>query len=96
VRDLYPESELYTNQLRALEDFVHKHPDASEGHFLLAYHYLVLNHVPQAIKQLDEFEKIVPKDKLVPQIVAAFTPPAAGGDSSSDAAKKSADVPPAP
>jgi hypothetical protein len=61
----------------------------SDGHFLLAYHYLVLNHVPQAVKQLEQFEKLVPKDKLAPQLVAAFTPPAG-------ASQASAEVPPTP
>jgi tetratricopeptide (TPR) repeat protein len=76
VRDLYPNPETYTKQLRALEDYSHKHPEASDAHFLLAYQYLVLNHVPAAVKQLDQFEKLVPQDKLAPQLVAAFTPPA--------------------
>jgi predicted Zn-dependent protease len=76
VRDLYTDPETYTRQLRALEEYSRKHPDASDAHFLLAYQYLVLNHVPQALKQLDEFEKLVPKDKLAPQLIAAFTPPA--------------------
>jgi tetratricopeptide (TPR) repeat protein len=87
MRDLYSDPEVYTKQLRALEDYTHKHSDASEAHFLLAYHYLVLKYVPQAVKQLNEFEKLVPKDKLAPQLIAAFTPPA--GAQASEEPKKS-------
>jgi len=76
MRDLYSDADTYTKQLRALEDYSRNHPDASDAHFLLAYHYLVLNHVPAAVKQLEHFVKLVPQDKLAPQLIAAFTPPA--------------------
>ncbi|HXY37961.1 MAG TPA: tetratricopeptide repeat protein [Planctomycetaceae bacterium] len=75
VRDLYSDPDAYTKQLRALEAYCREHPDASDGHFLLAYQYLVLNHAPQALHQLEKFEKLVPKDKLAPQLISAFTPP---------------------
>jgi tetratricopeptide (TPR) repeat protein len=83
VRDLYPEPELYTRQLRLLEQYVRANPKASDGLFLLAYHYLVLDHVPNAVKELEKFVKLVPQDKLAPQLIAAFTPPA-GAQASSD------------
>ena len=74
VRDLYADPDLYTRQLRALEEYVRKNPDATDGRFLLAYQYLVLNHVPQAVHQLTRFSELVPKDKLSPQLITAFTP----------------------
>jgi hypothetical protein len=46
---------------------------AADGRFLLAYHYLVLNSIPQAVAELKEFEKLVPKDQLAPELVKAFT-----------------------
>jgi tetratricopeptide (TPR) repeat protein len=70
---LYAKPETYTKQLRALEAYVHDHAKAADGRFLLAYHYLVLGSVPEAVKQLKEFERLVPKDQLAPQLVKAFT-----------------------
>ncbi len=84
VRDLYADPETYTRQLRQLEQYVRTHESASDGVFLLAYEYLVLNHVPSAIRELQKFEKLVPQDKLAPQLIAAFTPPA-GAQASADA-----------
>ena len=74
VRDLYADPETFTRQLRALEKFARENPKASEGHFLLAYEYLVMNYVPQALTQLQQFEALVPEDKLAPQLISAFTP----------------------
>jgi tetratricopeptide (TPR) repeat protein len=88
VRELYADPETYTRQLRQLEQYVRAHESASDGLFLLAYEYLVLNHVPSAIKELQKFEKLVPQDKLAPQLIAAFTPPAG--------AQASAEPPPGP
>jgi predicted Zn-dependent protease len=70
---LYANPDTYTKQLRALESYVRQNPGAADGRFLLAYHYLVLNSVPDAVKELKEFEKLVPKDQLAPQLVKAFT-----------------------
>jgi tetratricopeptide (TPR) repeat protein len=76
LRELYADPETYTRQLRVLEQYVREHPKSSDGLFLLSYHYLVLNHIPSAVKELQKFEKLVPQDKLAPQLIAAFTPPA--------------------
>jgi tetratricopeptide (TPR) repeat protein len=70
---LYAKPETYTKQLRALEAYARDNPKAADARFLLAYHYLVLNSVAEAVKQLKEFEKLVPKDQLAPQLVKAFT-----------------------
>jgi tetratricopeptide (TPR) repeat protein len=70
---LYTKPATYTKQLRTLEAYVRDNPTAIDGRFLLAYHYLVLGSVPDAVKQLKEFEKLVPKDQLAPQLVKAFT-----------------------
>ena len=83
LRNLYPDPETYTRQLRVLEQYVRAHPKSTDGLFLLAYHYLVLNHVPSAEKELEKFVKLVPQDKLAPQLIAAFTP-SAGEQTSSD------------
>jgi tetratricopeptide (TPR) repeat protein len=70
---LYANPDTYTKQLRTLETYARNNPQASDAHFLLAYHYLVLGSVPEAVTQLKEFEKLVPSDQLAPQLVKAFT-----------------------
>jgi tetratricopeptide (TPR) repeat protein len=70
---LYANPDTYTKQLRALEAYVRQNLNAADGRFLLAYHYLVLNSIPQAVMELKEFEKLVPKDQLAPELVKAFT-----------------------
>jgi tetratricopeptide (TPR) repeat protein len=70
---LYGNPDTYTKQLRALESYVRQNLNAADGRFLLAYHYLVLNSIPQAVTELKEFEKLVPKDELAPELVKAFT-----------------------
>jgi tetratricopeptide (TPR) repeat protein len=70
---LYPNVDTYQQQLRALEAYQRDHPNASDGHFLLAYHYLVMGYTAQAVKQLEYVSKLVPTDKLTPELVKAFT-----------------------
>jgi tetratricopeptide (TPR) repeat protein len=70
---LYANPDTYTKQLRALESYVRNNPQATDGHFLLAYQYLVIGSVPEAVTQLKDFEKLVPTDQLVPELVKAFT-----------------------
>jgi tetratricopeptide (TPR) repeat protein len=70
---LYAKPETYTKQLRALEAYARDNPKAADARFLLAYQYLVLGSVPDAVKQLKEFETLVPKDQLAPQLVKALT-----------------------
>jgi hypothetical protein len=73
MNSLYATPETYTRQLRELESYCRKNPDASDGHFLLGYHYLVMNHVPEGVKQLNRFVALVPQDKLAPQLIKAFS-----------------------
>lgn len=69
MSSLYPNVETYTVQLRALEQFVKKTPDASEGHFVLAYHYITGSHNEAAIKQLQEVARLQPSDQLTVQLI---------------------------
>jgi hypothetical protein len=70
---LYANPDNYTKQLRDLEAYARNNPTVAEAHFLLAYHYLVIESVPEAVKQLKRFEKLVPSDQLSPELVKAFT-----------------------
>lgn len=75
MRSCYPDVDTYTKQLRALEAYVGANPKSSDGHFLLAYHYLVLNQAPAAVKELQGVVQLLPNDKLCPQLIKAFAPP---------------------
>jgi tetratricopeptide (TPR) repeat protein len=70
---LYPNVEIYTKQLRALEEYVRSHPDDAAAHFLLAYHYLMCNHTDAAAKQLKEVVRINPQDTLSSQLLKGLT-----------------------
>jgi len=70
VSSLYGNVADYTTQLRALEAYVKKNPQSSDGHFLLAYHYLTSGNVDAAQGQLREAEKLTPNDRLVTQLLA--------------------------
>jgi tetratricopeptide (TPR) repeat protein len=74
MSSLYAKPDTYTNQLRDLENYQKANMAAPDGHFLLAYHYLVLGHTQQALTQFEKFIKLVPGDKLVPELIKAFTP----------------------
>jgi TolA-binding protein len=76
MKSLYPNEKTYTDQLRALEAYQREHPQSADGHFLLAYHYLVLDHPDQAVKQLEQVAKLLPNDKLAPEMVKALKEPA--------------------
>jgi len=74
LRSFYPDTQAYTKQLRALEDYEKTHRQSSAAAFLLAYHYLTLGYTPNAVSQLRQFAKLVPEDKLAPQLIEAFAP----------------------
>ena len=47
----YPDVDVYTEQLRALEQYVDANPNAAEARFLLAYHYMTCGHTDAAAEQ---------------------------------------------
>jgi hypothetical protein len=62
----------YTKQLRALESYTRDKPTAPEGHFLLAYQYLMTGYTKQAVKQLAEVVKLAPHDKLSAELLKHY------------------------
>ena len=66
---LYPNVEVYTAQLRALEQYAQSHPAASEAKFLLAEHYLTCGYTDAAAAQLKEVVQLNPKDQLSAQLL---------------------------
>jgi tetratricopeptide (TPR) repeat protein len=93
MSSLYSNADIYTKQLRALEDYVKKNDKAADAHFLLAYHYLTMGHDENAAKQLAEVHKAVPNDTVTAQLLQmmgkgdAQPPPAAESDVKIDAAQ---------
>ena len=75
LSSLYGNVADYTTQLRALESFVKKNPMSSDGHFLLAYHYLTMGHPDAAQIELRQVDKLSPKDRLVKQLLGLSAPP---------------------
>ncbi len=73
VQGLYPNQNVYNDQLRMLEAYRSTHPEAPNAHFLLAYHYLLANRNDQAAIELQTVVKLEPKDQLSGQLLKGIT-----------------------
>lgn len=73
---LYSDAETYTRQHRALEEAVRRDTESASKRFVLAYHYLVQEHVDNARRQFEEVVKLQPKDQLAAQFVKLLAAPA--------------------
>jgi tetratricopeptide (TPR) repeat protein len=67
---LYPNVDVYTAQLRELENFAKQNPKSADARFLLGYHYLTMGHEKNAAKQFQLALAQLPDDKLLKQLVA--------------------------
>lgn len=72
LRGLYPATEIYTRQLRALEAYRNEHPDSAAARFVLAYHYLVAGHHDAAASQLERVVELEPQDRIARQILESL------------------------
>jgi len=70
---LYPNVDVYTAQIRALEAYISGQPTSASARFVLAYHYLTQGHNESAVDQLREVLKLQPSDRLAAQIVAQLS-----------------------
>ncbi len=68
IGELYANSEVYTRQLRLLEDFHTRNQRSTDAMFLLAYHYTVLDLPDLAGKMLAKLREELPQDPLVQQL----------------------------
>jgi tetratricopeptide (TPR) repeat protein len=75
---LYPNVDVYTDQLRACEAYRNAHKDDAATHFVLAYHYITAGYNDPAIRELKEVERLQPSDHLVAQLLAQLSPPTTG------------------
>src|SRR4029453_3369592 len=72
VSSLYGSAQVYTRQLRSLEQFVHDNATDAAGPFVLAYHYLVIDARDSALGQLHEVARLQSQDKVSTGIVQAL------------------------
>lgn len=70
---LYPDVDVYTAQIRALEAYRSANPDSPSGHFVLAYHYLTQGFEDAAVREFNQVIRLQPTDSLSKQIVASLT-----------------------
>jgi tetratricopeptide (TPR) repeat protein len=70
---LYPDVDTYTSQLRALEALVRSNPDVASRRFVLAYHYMVMDHVDNARRTFEEAARLQPNDHLAGQFAKALS-----------------------
>jgi tetratricopeptide (TPR) repeat protein len=75
LKSFYDSDKTYQEQLRALEEHSRANPKAADDHFLLAYHYLVLDAKDAAVKQLEEVVRLMPKDQLSAALLKALKEP---------------------
>jgi tetratricopeptide (TPR) repeat protein len=71
VQRFYPLADVYTRQLRNLEQSIATN-DSAAARFLLAYHYLMLGHLDSAERQLQRVVALEPRDKLAANLVAGL------------------------
>ena len=69
LSSFYPDVDVYTEQLRALEQYVNANPNAAEARFLLAYHYMTCGHTDAAATQFKAVVQLNPKDQLSAQLL---------------------------
>ncbi len=66
---LYPDVDIYTRQLRALESYASQSPRSASARFVLAYHYLTQGHTEAAVAELKLVQQLQPKDALSAQLL---------------------------
>ena len=90
---MYANVATYTEQLRALEQYVKENPASAEAKFVLAYHYLTCGYAESAKKQYEAVLKLLPNDQLSAQMLKLLSDPAK--DAASTPTPQPPDAPPA-
>ncbi len=73
LTSFYPEVNVYTEQLRALEEYTSANQNTPALRFLLAYHYMICGHDDAAANQLNAAIELDPKDRLSAQLLSMLT-----------------------
>ena len=72
---LYPSVDVYTTQLRALEDYCKAQRQSASGRFVLAYHYLTEGFNDAAVKMLKQVAALKPNDTLTAKLLRQLDAP---------------------
>ncbi|MDB5339050.1 MAG: hypothetical protein JWN70_4669 [Planctomycetaceae bacterium] len=70
---LYPNSNIYTAQLRNLENFCNGNPNAANARFVLAYHYMTAGYADAATEMYRQVLATNPQDTLSAQLLSSLT-----------------------
>ncbi|NUQ66593.1 MAG: tetratricopeptide repeat protein [Pirellulales bacterium] len=70
---LYPNVDVYTEQLRKLEEYLKAKPDAADARFVLAYQYMTMGHSDAAAAELAKVLASVPGDTVSKQLYDMLT-----------------------
>ncbi len=79
MSSLYPNVEVYTKQLRALEAVVRANPQANDARFVLAYQYLTAGSKDAAAAQLQKLYAATPQDNVIKELLLMTGGPEALG-----------------
>ncbi|MES1213701.1 MAG: tetratricopeptide repeat protein [Singulisphaera sp.] len=71
-KDLYPNVQNYTDQLRALEGARNTKPEDPGLRFLLGFHYSYLGYPTQAIRELNKAVELQPQDEMAKQLLSVI------------------------
>jgi hypothetical protein len=74
LRAMYPETSTYLAQFRELEAAAGRATGSSATHFLLAYHYLMLDKSDHARAELELTARLQPQDQLVKELLDSLPP----------------------
>jgi thioredoxin-like negative regulator of GroEL len=72
---LYPNVDVYTTQLRALEEFCKAQTQAASARFVLAYHYLTEGFNDAAVRMLKQVATLKPADTLTAKLLKQLDQP---------------------
>jgi hypothetical protein len=87
MSSLYPSVDVYTKQLRKLEDYVKQYERAPELHFLLGYQYMTEGYPSAAARQFEQVVKLAPNDQVSRQLLTMINssnPSTEGGAATGD------------
>jgi tetratricopeptide (TPR) repeat protein len=93
MSSLYPSVDVYTEQLRALEDYVKQYDSAPELHFLLGYQYMTEGYPSAAARQFEQVVKLAPNDQVSRQLLAMI---GSSDNNATAGASAPAEPPPSP
>ena len=90
---LYPNVDVYTTQLRALEDYCKAQTQAASPRFVLAYHYLTEGFNDAAVKVFKQVAALKPNDTLTAKLLRQLDAPKEPAATENATASAAATVP---